>query len=152
MSKIRFRTTAKGNLPHLSYIFRKPEPLGTKFKTVAWSVTGALLFIDWHPFPSHQVSGISITRGNQFRRFWPQGFDPDADKNTDEWWRDKILLDGFNTVCKNIAASFFEGGGWVDEQNSVSDSGFRNIYDKCGKLPFAVVRNRILLIDSSPTF
>ena len=45
MSAIRFRTTAKGNLPHLSYIFRKPEPLGTKFKTVVCSVTGALLFI-----------------------------------------------------------------------------------------------------------
>ena len=44
MSEIRFRTTAKGNLPHLSYIFRKPEPLGTEFKTVACSVTGALLF------------------------------------------------------------------------------------------------------------
>ena len=45
MSAIRFWTTAKGNLPHLSYIFRKPEPLGTEFKTVACSVTGALLFI-----------------------------------------------------------------------------------------------------------
>ena len=35
MSAIRFRTTAKGNLPHLSYIFRKPEPLGTNLNTVA---------------------------------------------------------------------------------------------------------------------
>ena len=46
MSVIRFQTTAKGNLPHLSYIFWKPEPLGTEFKTVACSVTGALLFIE----------------------------------------------------------------------------------------------------------
>ena len=44
--EIRFRTTAKGNLPHLSYIFRKPEPLGTEFKNVACYVTGALLFIE----------------------------------------------------------------------------------------------------------
>ena len=29
MSEICFWTTAKGNLPHLSYIFRNPEPLGT---------------------------------------------------------------------------------------------------------------------------
>ena len=29
MSAIWFWTTAKVNLPHLSYIFRKPEPLGT---------------------------------------------------------------------------------------------------------------------------
>ena len=46
MSAIRFQTTAKGNLPHLSNIFRKPEPLVTEFKTVACSVIGALLFID----------------------------------------------------------------------------------------------------------
>ena len=46
MSAIRFRTTAKGNLLHLSTIFRKPEPLGTEFKTVACSVIGALLFIE----------------------------------------------------------------------------------------------------------
>ena len=46
MSAIRFRTTEKGNLPHLYYIFRKPEPLGAEFKTVAFSVTGALLFIE----------------------------------------------------------------------------------------------------------
>ena len=45
MSAIRFRTTAKGNLPHLSDIFRKPEPIGTEFKTIACSATGALLFI-----------------------------------------------------------------------------------------------------------
>ena len=29
MSEIIFRTTAKGNLSHLYYILRKPEPLGT---------------------------------------------------------------------------------------------------------------------------
>ena len=45
MSAIRFQTKAKGNLPHLSYIFRNPEPPGTKFNPVACSVTGALLFI-----------------------------------------------------------------------------------------------------------
>ena len=46
MSVIRFRMTAKGNLPHLSYMFRKPETLDTEFKTVACSITGALLFIE----------------------------------------------------------------------------------------------------------
>ena len=46
MSAIRFRTTTKGNLPHLSYIFRKPDPLSTEFKNVACSVTGALIFIE----------------------------------------------------------------------------------------------------------
>ena len=45
-SAIRFWETAEGNLPHLSYIFCKPEPLGTKFKTFDCSVTGDLLFIE----------------------------------------------------------------------------------------------------------
>ena len=46
MSEIRFQTTAKGNLPHLSYILRKTEPLETEFKTVACSVTWELIFIE----------------------------------------------------------------------------------------------------------
>ena len=43
MSAVRFRTTAKGNLPHLSYIFCKKEPLGAEF----CSVIGAFLFIEF---------------------------------------------------------------------------------------------------------
>ena len=39
-------TTEKGVLPHLSYVFRNTELLGTKFKTVACSVNDAFLFID----------------------------------------------------------------------------------------------------------
>ena len=35
MSAFRPQTTKTGNLPHLSFIFRKPEPLGTELKTVA---------------------------------------------------------------------------------------------------------------------
>ena len=46
MSDIYFCTTAKGNLPHLYYILRKPEPLGTKFNTVACSVTGGFILIE----------------------------------------------------------------------------------------------------------
>ena len=46
MSEICFRTTEKWNLPHLHYIFCKTEPLGTEFKTVACSVTGAFLLIE----------------------------------------------------------------------------------------------------------
>ena len=46
MIAIRFFTTSKGDLPHLSYIFQNPEPIGTEFNTAAWSVTGALIFLD----------------------------------------------------------------------------------------------------------
>ena len=45
MSEIRFWNTVNGDLPHLSYIFLNPEPLGTEFVTVACSVTGVFLFI-----------------------------------------------------------------------------------------------------------
>ncbi|CAB9498059.1 unknown protein [Seminavis robusta] len=37
------RTTKFGGLPHISWICRKPEPLGTEFKTVACSSTGIIL-------------------------------------------------------------------------------------------------------------
>ena len=46
MSAIRFRTTPKGDLPHYSYIFRKPEPLGTEMKNVACLRLGTMLHLD----------------------------------------------------------------------------------------------------------
>ena len=35
MSPYRPQTRKTGNLPNISYIMRKPEPLGTELKTVA---------------------------------------------------------------------------------------------------------------------
>ena len=35
MSAMQFCTITKGDLPHYSYIFRKPEPLGTEMNNVA---------------------------------------------------------------------------------------------------------------------
>ena len=43
---IRFWTTAKGDLTHLSYIFRNLDTLGIEFKTVICSLTGDLLLIE----------------------------------------------------------------------------------------------------------
>ena len=40
MSAFCPQTTKTGNLPHLSYIMRKPEPLGTEFKTCAAAKLG----------------------------------------------------------------------------------------------------------------
>ena len=48
MSAIRFRMTEKGNLTHFPYIFRKPDPLGTEFKTFACSITWDLIFVEVH--------------------------------------------------------------------------------------------------------
>ena len=46
MSAIRLRITPKGDLPHYSYIFRKPKPLGNKMKNVACSRLGTMLHLE----------------------------------------------------------------------------------------------------------
>ena len=46
MNVVSLHNTEKGDLPNFPYILRKPESLGTEFKTVACSVTGDLLLID----------------------------------------------------------------------------------------------------------
>ena len=46
MSPYRPRKTKTGNLPHLSYILRKPEPLGTEFKSVACAKTKIMLHLE----------------------------------------------------------------------------------------------------------
>ena len=48
MSAIHFWKMAKGKLPHLSFIFRRTDPLGTDFNTVACYITGSLIFIEAH--------------------------------------------------------------------------------------------------------
>ena len=58
----------------------------------------------------HYISGISRTRGKDFKKYWPQGFGLKADKATEEWWRGKLLIYGFNAACNNIAASFMKVG------------------------------------------
>jgi len=46
MSAFRPQTRATGNLPHLSFILRKPENLGTEFKVVACPITGIILYLE----------------------------------------------------------------------------------------------------------
>ena len=47
MSAIRFWTTVKGNLPHLSFIFHKPEPLGTEFKKIVFLSHGTCYSLNY---------------------------------------------------------------------------------------------------------
>ena len=42
MSAWRLHTSKNGGLPNISFIIRKPEPLGTEFKTVCCPVTGVM--------------------------------------------------------------------------------------------------------------
>ena len=46
MSPYTPQSTKTGNLPHLSCILRKPEPLRSEFKVVADSATGMLLYLE----------------------------------------------------------------------------------------------------------
>lgn len=46
MSALRPRNTKTGGYPHISFIKRKPEPLGTEFKAVCCGETGVLLFLE----------------------------------------------------------------------------------------------------------
>ena len=46
MSAFKPQTRPLGNLPNLSHIMRKPEPLGTEFKVVADATTGIMLNIE----------------------------------------------------------------------------------------------------------
>ena len=43
MRAIKFCTTPKGDLPHYSYIFRKPETLGAEMNNMACSRLGMML-------------------------------------------------------------------------------------------------------------
>ena len=46
MSAFTPQTTPTGGLPTISFIKRKPEPLGTEFKTVCCAYTGVMLFVE----------------------------------------------------------------------------------------------------------
>ncbi len=46
MSPFHPRTLKTGNLPHISYLIQKPQPLGTEFKCAACTVTGCMLALE----------------------------------------------------------------------------------------------------------
>ena len=46
MSAFRPQTRKNGDLPNLSWIPRKPEPLGTEFKAICCAVTGMMVWIE----------------------------------------------------------------------------------------------------------
>jgi len=46
MSAWHPRTSKNGGLPNISYIIRKPEPLGTEFKTVCCQSTGVMIWLE----------------------------------------------------------------------------------------------------------
>ena len=41
-----FSTTKLGGLPNISYIMRKPQPLGTEFKNIVCGMSGLMLWLE----------------------------------------------------------------------------------------------------------
>jgi hypothetical protein len=82
MSSFRKRTTATGTLPNISFIFRKPEPLGIEFKCVPCPVIGTMKWlkmsrrarvVDVVLLVVQQASGSTPS---VYRGFSPQWFSP----------------------------------------------------------------------------
>ena len=42
----RPRQSKLGRLPNISYIIRKPEPLGTEYKTICCPITGVMTYME----------------------------------------------------------------------------------------------------------
>ena len=74
---------------------------------ILYYLLSSLLFYDYTTPPPRQICVISLTRGNEFRKYWPKVFESKEENATDEWWRGGWgLIDGFNEACKNIYARY----------------------------------------------
>ena len=51
-----------------------------------------------------QVCGISLTRFKDFMTFWPCSFVYSSVKGTNNFWKIRGRIDGFNSPCRQIAS------------------------------------------------
>jgi hypothetical protein len=68
MCLMRPRTTKLGDWPHISYVLRKSEPLGTEFKNTCCAITGALMTLEIQRAKQHtpklkQIREFGATAG-----------------------------------------------------------------------------------------
>ena len=62
-------------------------------------------FFDYLPMFLHlQVCGISLTRFKEFRTFWTCSFFDLLVKGTNNFWKVRGLIDGFNELRRKIAS------------------------------------------------
>ena len=57
-----------------------------------------------------QIFGIYHTRGKEFRKYQWQGFESEEYKDSYEWQRERLFIDGFDWECINIADSYLDVG------------------------------------------
>ena len=73
------------------------------YRTQLFSFHGCF-FEDLPIFLHLQVCGISLTRFQEFRTFWPCSFVDMLVKGNDNFWKICGLIDGFNELCRKIAS------------------------------------------------
>ena len=77
--------------------------IGLFYRTQLCSFHGC--FFGYLPIFIHlQVCGISLTRFKEFRRFWPCSFVDPLVKVTDNFWKIRGLIDGFNESRRQISS------------------------------------------------
>ena len=47
-------------------------------------------------FPLVYLCHLSQQGGRDFSKYWPLGFEFEEDNNSVEWWRARLLVNGFN--------------------------------------------------------
>ena len=57
---------------------------------------------EYSPLSHLQIFGIYLTSLNQFKDFWPCYFMYSSEKCTDNFFRVRRLIGGFNNLCRNI--------------------------------------------------
>ena len=66
-----------------------------------------------------QICDISHTRGKEFSKYLTRVLELEVYNEEYEWWRVRLLIDGFNKACSNISASYLNV-----EDNSMSELRF----------------------------
>ena len=60
-------------------------------------------------------------RGEELSNYWPSIFDSEEDKDPDDWYRERLLIYGFNYAYNNTATNYMRVG-----DKSMRDVSFRN--------------------------
>lgn len=83
-------TTKHAGLPFLSFIMRKPEPLGTEFKTVADAVTGKICLSEINAFQILLFSCTLLRHIPLFGAARRKGPDEKQTPQQEAWWNGRL--------------------------------------------------------------
>ena len=92
------------------------------FVSIPFYLMSSLLYYDYTNTIFLQICGISHTRGEEFSNCWPQLFESEDDKYSDEWYMERLLFGGFDEVYNNIDVIYLKV-----RDDSMSETSFWNI-------------------------